>query len=63
LPSALRKWLVHPAVIEHRLNVDPNDKPMIKKKRYMGPKQATAGTADVQKLLEAGFIRECYYPE
>ena len=29
----------------------------------MGPKRASAATAEVQKLLEVGFIRECQYPE
>ena len=29
----------------------------------MGPERATAANAEVQKLLEAEFIRECQYPE
>ena len=27
----------------------------------MGPKRAAAANAELQKLLEAGFIRECQY--
>ena len=52
-----------PNVMEHRLNVDSCTKPVIKKKRHIGPKRAAAANAEVQKLLEAGFIRECQYPE
>ena len=29
----------------------------------MGPQRATEATAEVQKLLKAGFIREYQYPE
>ena len=29
----------------------------------MGSERAAAATAEVQKLLEAWFIRECQYPE
>jgi len=36
---------------------------VIQKKQHMGPEGASAATAEVQKLLEAGFIRECQYPE
>jgi len=46
-------------VMEHSLNVDPLHKSAIKKKRDIGPERATAATIEVQKLLEAGFIREC----
>ena len=50
-------------VMEHRLNVDPRHKLIIQKKRHMGPECAAAANTEVQKLLEAGFIRECQYPE
>ncbi|KAJ8435892.1 hypothetical protein Cgig2_010925 [Carnegiea gigantea] len=46
-------------VMEHWLNVDPLYKPVIQKKRHMGLERAAVATAEVQKLLEAGFIREC----
>jgi len=54
---------IDPAVMEQRLNVDPLHKSVIQKKRHMGPERAAAATAEVQKLLEVGFIRECQYPE
>jgi len=41
------------------INIDLDDKLLIQKERYIGPEQAMAGTAEVHKLLEVGFIREC----
>jgi len=29
----------------------------------MDPERAAAATTEVQKLLEAGFVRECQHPE
>ena len=54
---------IAPTITEHRLNVDPHHRPVIQKKRHMGPEKAAAANAEVQKLLEAGFIRECQYSE
>jgi len=34
-------------VIEHWLNVDPADKPVIQKKRHMGLERAATATAEV----------------
>jgi len=50
---------IAPTVMEHRLNVDPHHRPVVQKKRHMGPERAGTAIAEVQKLLEAGFIREC----
>ena len=52
---------IAPTVIEHRLNVDPLHRPIVQKKRHMGPERAVATSAEVEKLLGAGFIRECQY--
>ena len=54
---------IAPSVMEHRLNINPHHKPIIQKKCHMGPERAAAANAEVQKLLEAGFIRECHFPE
>ena len=54
---------IAPTIMEHRLNVDPPHRPVIQKKRHMGLERAATANAEVQKLLEAGFIRECQYPE
>lgn len=50
-------------VIEHRLNANPRHKPIVQKKRHMGPERAATTNTEVQKLLEAGFIRDYQYPE
>jgi len=49
------------AVIEHKLNVHPTHKPQ--KKQHMLPQWAAAATAEVKRLLKAGFNRECQYPK
>jgi len=54
---------ITPTVMEHRLNVDPLHRSVIQKKRHMGLEGAATANAEVQKLLEAGFVRECQYPE
>ena len=35
------------AIMEHRLNVDPLHKPVIQKKRHMGPERAAVATTEV----------------
>jgi len=54
---------INPSIMKHRLNVDPAHKPLVKKKRHMGPKRATVAIAEVQKPVEVVFIRECQYAE
>ena len=54
---------ITPTVMEHQMNVDPHHKPVIQQKRHMGSERVTVDNAEVQKLLEAGFIREYQYPE
>jgi len=54
---------IAPTVMEHRLNVGSHHRPVIQKKFYMGPERAAAANTEVQKLPEAGFIRECDWPE
>ena len=49
---------IDPNVTEHRLNVDPRHKPIIQKKHHMGSERAAAAYVEVQRLLDAGFIRE-----
>ncbi|XP_050264200.1 uncharacterized protein LOC126708447 [Quercus robur] len=50
-------------VIQHRLNVDPNRKPVQQRRRTFAPERDQAVAEEVTKLLTAGFIREVYYPE
>ena len=54
---------IAPTVIEHWLNVDPLHRSVVQKKRHMGLEREAAANAEVQKLLQARFIRECQYLE
>jgi hypothetical protein len=49
-------------VIDHKLGIDPAFKPIKQKeRRYMPERRETIGV-EVNKLLEAGFIRTVDYP-
>jgi hypothetical protein len=50
-------------VIEHRLQVSPNIKPKKQKLRKMAEGKIQVVKAEVQRLLDAGFIGEVTYPE
>jgi hypothetical protein len=49
-------------VIEHRLGIDPAFKPIKQKERRYTPERREAIRLEVNKLLEAGFIRPVDYP-
>ena len=53
---------IDPLVIVHRLNVDPDSPSVRQKKRVFAQERDKAVAEEVRKLLEAGFIREVYYP-
>jgi hypothetical protein len=50
-------------VIEHKLHVNPNTKPRKQKLRKVSKEKVEAVRAEVQRLLDAGFIREVSYPK
>ena len=54
---------IDPSVIVHRLNVNPDFPPVRQKKRVFAQELDKAVAEEVRKLLEAGFIREVYYPD
>ena len=54
---------ISPKVIQHKLNVNPERKPVQQRRRAFAPEQDQAVTEEVTKLLAAGFIREVYYPD
>ena len=54
---------IDPSVIVHRLNVSPASSPIQQKKRVFTQEQDKVIAEEVKKLLEAGFIREVYYPD
>jgi hypothetical protein len=49
-------------VIEHKLGIDPAFKPVKQKERRYTPERREAIRLEVNKLLEAGFIRPVDYP-
>ena len=53
---------IDPSVIVHRLNVNPDSSPVRQKKCVFAQERDKAVAEEVRKLLEAGFIREVYYP-
>uniref|UniRef100_A0A2N9FCI3 Uncharacterized protein n=1 Tax=Fagus sylvatica TaxID=28930 RepID=A0A2N9FCI3_FAGSY len=53
---------VDPNYIEHRLNTDPHSKPVQQKARRSTPVHVEAVQKEVEKLLQAGAIREIQYP-
>jgi hypothetical protein len=49
-------------VIEHKLQVNPSASPRKQKLHKMSDEKVTAVNMEVQRLLNAGFIREVLYP-
>ncbi|KAG5557203.1 hypothetical protein RHGRI_007467 [Rhododendron griersonianum] len=53
---------VSPNVIKHSLNVDPTRRPVVQKPRRSSALHADAVNEEVERLLDAGAIREVQYP-
>nr|GEV43915.1 reverse transcriptase domain-containing protein [Tanacetum cinerariifolium] len=49
------------SIAEHRLNIREGYSPVRQKKKGQAPERAKAIQAEVQKLVEAGIMREVYY--
>ena len=49
---------IDPNVACHKLHVDPAAKPIIQKRRHFAPERVAIIEAEINKLLEAGFIEE-----
>ena len=54
---------ISPKVVQHKLNVNPERKPVQQRRRAFAPERDQAVIEEVTKLLMAGFIREVYYPD
>jgi hypothetical protein len=54
---------IDPSVIVHKLNVDPNYRPVKQRRRTFAAEQNQAVVEEVEKLLKVEFIREVDYPE
>jgi hypothetical protein len=50
------------SIIEHKLQVNPSTKPRKQKLRKTSDEKVTAAKAEVQRMLEVGFIRKVQYP-
>jgi hypothetical protein len=50
-------------VIEHRLQFNPSAKPMKQKLHKISEEKVEAARVEVQRMLDAGFIREVTYPQ
>ncbi|XP_057739852.1 uncharacterized protein LOC130956943 [Arachis stenosperma] len=49
---------IDPAVITHKLQINPTARPVCQKKRNLGAEKQSASVAEVKKLIDAEFIRE-----
>ncbi|GKU90939.1 hypothetical protein SLEP1_g4880 [Rubroshorea leprosula] len=47
----------------HKLSTDPTKRPVVQKRRLFGPEKQAAIDEEIQKLLQAGFIRRVEYSE
>ena len=54
---------IAPEVIQHKLNVNSERKPVQQRRRVFAPERDQAVADEVTKLLTVGFIREVYHPE
>ncbi|KAK4383945.1 Transposon Ty3-G Gag-Pol polyprotein [Sesamum angolense] len=54
---------ISPDVITHKLSVNPSAKSVKQKKRMFGPERSQAIKEEVDKMLQAGYIRPVQYPE
>jgi hypothetical protein len=61
--STLNLMGVSRYVIEHRLQVSPSARPKKQKLCKMEEEKVKVATTEVQRLLDAGFIREVKYPQ
>ncbi|RVX07953.1 Retrovirus-related Pol polyprotein from transposon 17.6 [Vitis vinifera] len=54
---------IHPSIASHKLNVFPAARPIRQKIRRFHPDRQRVIQEEINKLLEAGFIREVSYPD
>ena len=54
---------IHPEVISHRLNINPQAKPMPQKQRALDTDRYKTLQDEVDRLLKIGFIRKSYYAD
>ena len=53
---------IDPEVICHKLSIKANAKSVKQKPRRMNKEKSRAISDEIDRLLQAGFIRETFYP-
>ena len=53
---------INPNIMSHRLNIDPNKKPVRQKRQAMDAERYQALREEVDKLISNDFIKESFYP-
>ncbi|RVX07130.1 Retrovirus-related Pol polyprotein from transposon 17.6 [Vitis vinifera] len=54
---------IHPSIVSHKLNALPTARPVRQRVRRFHPDRQKIIRKEIEKLLEAGFIREVEYPD
>ena len=54
---------INPDILCHRLNINPQIKPRIQRRRRLNDEKAQAASEEIRKLREVGHIREIQYPD
>ena len=54
---------IHHEIMCHRLNIDPQAKPVCQKQRALDVDHYKALQDEVDRLLKLGFIKQSYYPD
>jgi len=54
---------INPEVICHKLSIRADAKPVKQKPRRMNEERSCAFSNEVDRLLQAGFIRKTFYPD
>ena len=54
---------IHPSIVSHRLNVLPTARPVQQRVRRFHPDRQKIIRDEIDKLMEARFIREVEYPD
>ena len=52
---------INPSIMVHKLNVDPNARPIKQKRRQINLERYATINEEVKNLVEVGLIREAYY--
>ena len=54
---------IHPEIMCHQLNIDPQAKPMHQRRRILDADRYTTFQDEVYPILKIRLIRESYYPD